>query len=208
MCASRGTILLISVVVAADALLGCSRGPTAIKVPPIKPEAAAEGALALYDKNGDGVLGADELASCPALVDALKNHIDTNNDQRLSKEELTERFAMWAHGGVGISYLVCRVTVAGRPLAGAQVKLVPESFFDGVVQPAEGTTGSSGSARLAIDKSNLPSDLQNFRGVQQGMYRVEITHENMEIPAKYNTGTTLGVEVSFESGRNVVAFNL
>ena len=208
MCASRGTILMISVVVAADALLGCSRGPTAIRVPPIQPEAAAEGALLLYDKNGDGLLSADELASCPALVDALKNHIDKNNDQRLSKEELTERFAMWAHGGVGLSYLICRVTVGGRPLAGAQVKLVPESFFGDVIQPAEGTTGSSGSARLAIDKSNLPSDLQSFRGVQQGLYRVEITHQSVNIPAKYNTDTTLGVEVSFESGRNVVSFNL
>jgi hypothetical protein len=208
MCASRGTILMISVVVAADALLGCSRGPIAIKVPPIKPEAAAEGALSLYDKNGDGLLVADELASCPALVDALKNHIDKNNDQRLSKDELTERFAMWAHGGVGLSYLICRVTVGGRPLAGAQVRLIPETFFDGIIQPAEGTTGSSGSARLAIDKSNLPSDLQGFRGVQQGLYRVEITHQGVNIPAKYNAATTLGVEVSFESGRNVVSFNL
>jgi hypothetical protein len=208
MCASRGTFLMMSVIVAASALLGCSRGPTAIKVPPIEPEAAAERALSLYDKNGDGQLAADELASCPALVDALKNHIDKNNDKRLSKEELTERFAMWAHGGVGLSYLNCRVTVGGRPLAGAQVKLVPEDFFDGVIQPAEGTTGSSGSARLAIDKSHLPADLQNFRGVQQGLYRVEITHQSMDIPAKYNKNSTLGLEVSFESGRNVVSFNL
>jgi hypothetical protein len=208
MCASRGTILLISLVVAAGALHGCSRGPTAIKVPPIQPEAAAEAALTLYDKNGDGLLAADELASCPALVDALRNHIDKNNDKRLSKEELTERFAMWAHGGVGLSYLNCRVTIGGRPLEGAQVKLVPENFFDGVIQPAQGTTGSSGSARLAIDKSHLPADLQNFRGVQQGLYRVEITHQSRDIPAKFNSDTTLGVEVSFDSGRNVVTFNL
>ena len=205
---SRRNLLVVCVVIAAAAVVGCSRGPAAIEVPPIDSDAAAEGALSKYDKNSDGLLAADELTQCPALVDALKNRIDKNNDQRLSKEELAERFAMWANGGVGVSYLACRVTAGGRPLAGAQVKLVPESFFGDVIKPAEGTTGRSGTALLAIDKSNLPSDLQNLRGVQQGLYRVEITHQSMNIPAKYNTDTTLGIEVSFETGRNIVSFAL
>jgi hypothetical protein len=208
MCISRRTLLVVYVGIAAAAVVGCSRGPTAIEVPPIDSDAAADGALSQYDKNGDGLLAADELTRCPALVDALKNNIDKNNDKRLSKEELAERFAMWANGGVGISYLACRVTRGGRPLEGAQVKLVPESFFGDVIQPAEGTTGRSGTALLAIDKSNLPDDLQNLRGVQQGLYRVEITHQSVNIPAKYNKDTTLGVEVSFETGRNVVSFAL
>lgn len=77
-----------------------------------------------------------------------------------------------------------------------------------MIQPADGTTSDNGTALLAIDKSNLPADLQNLRGVQQGMYRVEITHPAVAIPAKYNSVTTLGVEVSFETGRNIVTFAL
>lgn len=204
----RRCVCRLVVIIGIVAFVGCSRGPTAVKVPPIDPESAADGALALYDKNGDGQIAGDELTNWPALRDALKNNIDKNNDKLVSKDELIERFAMWAHGGVGISYLACRVTVGGRPLDGAEVKLIPESFFEDVIQPAHGTTGRSGTALLAIDKSFLPADLQNFSGVQQGFYRVEITHPSVNIPAKYNSDTRLGVEVSFDSGRNVVSFAL
>lgn len=207
MCSSRFIACCCIVVVTAVLILGCSRGPTAVKVPPIKPAAAAEAAVLQYDKNGDGLLETSELSSSPALLDAMK-HVDKNHDMHLSKEELAERFAMWVNGGVGASFLACRVTQGGRPLQGAHIRLVPEDFFDGAIQPAEGTTGKSGVALLSMDKSNLPADLQNLRAVQQGLYRVEITHQSVQIPAKYNTKSTLGLEVSFETGRNFVTFKL
>ncbi len=199
---------IVPVVIATVVVLGCSSGPTAVKVPPIEPEAVTDAVISQYDKNGDGQLALEELADCPALLDAMKNNIDKDNDKRLSKEELTERFSMWVKGGVGASFLACRVTKGGRPVEGAHVRLIPESFFGDVIQPAEGTTDKRGSALLAMDSANLPADLQNLRAVQQGLYRVEITHPSVDIPAKFNTQTTLGVEVSFESGRNLVEFKL
>ena len=35
--------------------------------------------------------------------------------------------------------------------------------------------------------------------MQPGLYRVEITHPTVTLPAKYNTETTLGREVSGDS---------
>ncbi len=206
---SRRNNWLRSVILGVIAVMGCSRGPTAVKVPPIQPEISAEEALSQYDKNSDGLLAADELAGSPALLDALKkDRVDADGDNRFSKQELIDRFATWANGGIGVSYLACRVTRAGRPLAGAEVKFVPEDIFREVLQPATGVTTGSGMAIMGIDKSNLPADLQNLRGVQQGLYRVEITHPNIQIPPKYNTETTLGIEVSYDYGGYLVSFNL
>jgi hypothetical protein len=50
--------------------------------------------------------------------------------------------------------------------------------------------------------------LQRIKAVQQGLYRVEITHDSVTIPDKYNTATTLGLEVSFDSGGYLVSFDL
>ena len=200
---------IVPVVVAAAVLLGCSSGPTAVEVPAIEPETVATEAMTLYDKNDDGFLASDELSSCPSLQNAsTKPRVDKDNDQRLSKGELVERLETWANGGVGVSYLACSVTKGGRPLVGAQVKLVPETFFGDVIKTAEGTTDTSGSAMLGIDKANLPEALRNLRAVQQGLYRVEITHPSVQIPPKYNTATTLGLEVSFDEGGYMVSFNL
>jgi hypothetical protein len=189
------------------AAAGCFGGPTAMKAPPIDPDKTADAALAQYDTNGDRLLGAQELTNCPALRDAL-HRLDRDKDNQISRDELAARLEMWAKGGIGASTLACRVSKGKRSLAGAQVQLIPEEFFQGVLQPASGTTNKSGIAVLSIDQSNLPSDLQNFRGVQQGFYRVEITHPELEIPPQYNSKTTLGIEVSFETGRNYVEFNI
>jgi hypothetical protein len=202
-------VRVVSVVIAAIASLGCSNGPTAVEVPAIESETAATEAMTLYDKNGDGFLASDELSSCPSLQNAArKPRVDKDHDQRLSKGELVERLETWTNGGVGVSYLACNVTKGGRPLDGALIKLIPETFLGEVIQPAEGTTDASGSAMLGIDKSNLPEALQNLRGVQQGLYRVEITHPSVQLPSKYNSATTLGLEVSFDDGGYMVSFKL
>jgi hypothetical protein len=200
------TIGLVLLVVGI-ATLGCSTGPTAVKVPPIEPETMATNAFTKYDKNADGFLDQREMSAFPALLDAMNNQIDKDNDKRISKKELADRFKMWL-GGVGATTLFCRITRGGQPVEGALVKLIPDDCFGGVIQPAEGTTRANGRASMGIDPVNLPADLQNLRAVQQGLYRVEITHPSMQVPPKYNTQSTLGVEVSFESGRNVVEFKL
>ncbi len=200
---------IVSVVFVAAISLGCSSGPTAVEVPAIDSETVAMEVMTLYDKDGDGFLNSDELSSCPSLLDASKKpRVDKDRDQRLSKGEFIERLEAWTNGGVGVSYLACSITKEGRPLNGAQIKLIPEAFLGEAIQPAEGTTDASGSAMLGIDKSNLPAALQNLRGVQQGLYRVEITHPSVQLPPKYNSATILGLEVSFDEGGYMVSFNL
>jgi hypothetical protein len=184
---------------------GC--GPSGVEVPPIRPKQAAESVMAKYDTSGDGELSVEEIAVCPSLVDAMDN-IDADHNRRLSEQEIEDRFKMWVEGGVGAAFLTCSVTQGGRPLPGAKVRFIPEDFLRDVVQPAEGITNSNGAAKMSIDKANLPSDLQGLRAVQQGLYRVEITHDSIDIPPKYNTESELGLEVSFEKGRSVVRFKL
>jgi len=205
---TRNTLCTVAFFLTTSMLLGCFEGPTPVTVPAIQAEEAADAAFSKYDKDGDGLLGEAELSDCPAFMDAMKNGIDKNRDQQLSKEELAERLSTWVEGGVGASFFSCRVTKKGRPLSGANVQLIPEEFLEGVVQPASGTTDRTGRALLAMDSSNLPEDLQNLRAVQQGHYRVKITHPSVDIPREYNTETKLGVEVSFERGRNSVSFKL
>jgi hypothetical protein len=44
-----------------------------------------------------------------------------------------------------------------------------------------------------------PKNAPNMPLVQPGIYRVEITHPSVKIPAKYNTETTLGIEITSAS---------
>lgn len=53
------------------AVVGCSSGPSAVDVPEVDPEAAAENAINSYDANGDSALGPDELAKCPGILSKL-----------------------------------------------------------------------------------------------------------------------------------------
>ena len=189
------------------AVVGCSGKPTGVKAPAINPAGAAKSLMTQYDTDRDGQLSQTELANCAALSDALDRY-DKNGDLKISREELTKRFTSWLESGLGISSLTCRITFKGRPLEGAEVSLVPEPCFEDTLQRASGTTDDSGVAMLSIDASHMPSDAYNMRGVQQGLFRVEITHPDVAIPAKYNIETELGKEVSFELGENVIRFSL
>jgi hypothetical protein len=183
-------------------------GPTAVEVPPINPDKAAQSVLTKYDTDGDSQLTIEELASCPGIRDAMARY-DKDKDRQLTKEELSQRFAMWVDGGVGVTTLTCNVILDGKPLAGAQVQLIPETFLADVVQPAIGVTDQSGYSVLGMDMANLPDDMKNLRGVvHQGVFRVEITHPTIAIPAKYNTQTTLGQEVSADTGENFIRWKL
>jgi hypothetical protein len=47
-------------------------------------------------------------------------------------------------------------------------------------------------------------------GIDSGVYRVEITHDAIAVPAKYNVQSELGIEMALDAGRNseVVIFKL
>ena len=194
-------------ILALATVIGCAGKPSGVDVPDIKPAEATGAILAQYDTDNDGQLSQAELSNCTALLDAMSQY-DENGDRRISEDELTKRFTGWLESGLGVSSLACRVTLKGRPLEGAEINFIPEIGFQDSLQIAQGITDDSGVAMLSIDAAHLPSDAHNMRGVQQGLFRVEITHPTVQVPAKYNVETQLGKEVSFESGENVIRFNL
>jgi hypothetical protein len=170
---------------------GCSGGPGGGPGgAQVSPRDAANQALAEYDANKDGALDAKELEACPGLLSALKR-VDKNNDGRLSADEIADRLAFFQLQGTQMD-VTAEVTLDGRPLAGATVTLVPEKFMGPSVKSASAVTDESGTAVLKTEGSGEVS-------VACGYYRVQVS-KNVQgrevVPAKYNTKTVLGQEVS------------
>jgi hypothetical protein len=193
----------IGVAVACVAVLaawGCRKGPTRVTAPGISATAGAD-AIKQYDTDGDQLIGDAELDKAPALKSAIEN-LDTDKDGKVSADEITALIRQWQEsklGRMGLSVVVHR---RGQPLAGATVKFVPEEFLGPEVLPAQGTTDEQGIAQMSVAVD--PKDPKDVPGVQCGLYRVEITKEGVDIPAAYNTQTTLGQEVS-QRGANIVS---
>jgi hypothetical protein len=84
------------------------------------------------------------------------------------------------------------VTLDGRPLVGAEVTLVPEEFLGTDHKSAKATTDPGGDFRLKTAGINSI-------GAQPGVYRIQVSKKDAAgkemIPARYNTETTLGVEL-------------
>jgi hypothetical protein len=87
---------------------------------------------------------------------------------------------------------------------GAKVRVVPEPFLDGAIQPGEGVTNDRGVAKpVTVD---APPGLP---GIELGLYRVQITHDSQKIPDRYNSKTELGFELSpLERNRDTFEFRL
>ncbi len=180
-----GTLLLSACLV-----VGCSFSPGALKVPEIDPAAAATAAIELYDQNGDKRLTDDELTRS-ALNEAAW---DSNKDGSISEEEIQQRFERYLQAGVGMIDVVGYVYIGNRPLKGAEVEFEPEEFLAGAIHPAYGTTESDGSFVLAIAEENRQDP--TFSAAQIGLYKVRITHPELDIRAEFNTDTKLSHEVT------------
>jgi hypothetical protein len=183
-------------------LAGCDRKPDRAEVPTLDPAAIASGAMAAYDTNSDGSVAGEELEKAASITDHAEltvKMIDKNGDGQISKEEVQNRVQEWIDSKVGILSFHCLVKLDGKPLEGATVKYVPESFMGGAVEEATGTTDETGAAVLAIAQEKLPSHLKGINGMRSGFYKVQITHPTTSIPAKYNTETILGHEVASDS---------
>jgi hypothetical protein len=91
-----------------------------------------------------------------------------------------------------------------HPIEGAKVRVVPESFLSEAIQPGEGVTNHRGIAKpVTVD---APPGLP---GIELGLYRVQITHDSLKIPARYNEATELGFELSpLERNRDTFEFRL
>jgi EF hand len=167
--------------------VGCSRGSSGAQV---SPSEAAKQALAEYDTNKDGALDAKELEACPALQSALKR-VDANNDGRLTADEIADRLTFFQKQGTEMDVSV-EITLDGRALEGATVTLEPEKFMGPSIKSASAVTDEAGAGLLKTEGSGeVP--------VACGYYRVRISKNAQGrevVPAKYNTQSVLGYEVS------------
>jgi EF hand len=169
-------------------LVGCSNKPAGVSIPDWDPPAFAGAVIERLDKNGDSLVDKGELPEAPGLAFGAR-FIDTNSDGKLSSEELESRFAKYRERKLGLTSQQFRVTYNGRPLVGATVRLVPEFFLSETIEPAEGTTVGQGMLNPSIAGQKTPL-------MRVGYYRVEVTSPNVTLPAKFNSATTVGVEVS------------
>jgi hypothetical protein len=172
-------------------MLGCSRGPARIAAPEWDPSEQASAALESLDADSDGKLQEAELAEAPGLAAGAK-HIDEDGDGAVSVDELRTRFEMFESAGIALRTPSFVVKYRGRPLAEADVRFIPEPFLKDVVEPAHGKSDADGSV--------LPTGpIEGVVGMRPGYYRVEVSSPRVELPAKFNSSTTLGVEVPLPS---------
>ena len=185
------------------ACVGCwARTPDRVKPPTIDASAAGAEAIKIYDTNKDGKISGEELDKCPAIKAALAQ-IDPGGQGEVTAEKITARIRQWQETKLGKMSLTCMVTHNGQPLAGATVTFVPEKFLGSEIKPATGTTDANGMAMLSV-ATNTPTGERVLPGIAPGLYRVVITKQGMDIPAKYSAeaSTVLGVEAAQDTARN------
>jgi len=181
--------------------LGCSGRPSRVATPDVDPDEVAELAFEEYDRNSDSQLDGNELKACPALVDAMTMY-DIDRNGSLTRAELVAGVRSWEERGVGGIPLSFSVRLDGRPLDGAQVKLIPLPILGDAVKPAIGITDATGAGVFNMAAEDRPSNIpKNLPVVQPGLYRVEITHSTIKVPSKFNADSTLGLEAGI-AGQN------
>src|SRR4051812_25078297 len=177
----------------------CQRGPVTAKQPSIDPATAGKLAMEQYDTNGDGKVAGEELEKAPSLKAALPR-LDTNGDGAVSADEVAARVNAWKEMKTGMTSVGCHVTFNGLPVEGAKVTLEPEKFLGDEIKTAYGTTDQFGATSLSIPKDQRP-DPKLPGGAHFGLYKVRISkvvNGKETIPARYNTETVLGQEVSYD----------
>jgi hypothetical protein len=171
---------------------GMKRG-TRVRPPEIDPVATGAKAIEMFDTDKDGKIDGEELDKCPGLKVAI-DQVDPGHTG-ITAEQIAKRIRMWQKTKLGRMSLRCSVIRNGEPLAGAEVKFVPEPFLGENMPQAGGKTDENGNAMLSVPMAGS-SDLP---GVPPGFYRVEITKAGVEIPEQYNRKTILGQEVALDA---------
>jgi hypothetical protein len=181
-------------------LSGCLGSPAPPQMPSFDPAGSAAAALEQYDANQDGKLDAGDLAKSPALASSLAE-LDTNGDKALDTGEIAARIQNYAEGGVARKMFTAQLLLDGRPLDAAEVKFIPEKFMLGAVIEGTGTSNDTGGVTMSSPGADPP-------GIGVGFYRVEVSKKDTSgketLPAKFNTETTLGIEVpAFTTNRSL-----
>jgi hypothetical protein len=192
-------VLVVFAIGTSIIFVGCNSATITVRQPAINAARAGTQAIEMYDTNSDGVVSGAELDHAPALKAALTN-LDTNGDKAVSAEEVTARVNAWKIMQTGMTSVRCHVTLDGEPLAGATVRFEPEAFLGDEIKAAVGITNPFGDAAPSIPPQDRPAP-NVPGGAHFGLYKVRISKiENGKetIPARYNTDTTLGQEVSYD----------
>lgn len=166
-------------------LCGCFGGtPARIDAPDWDVDAITDGCMAQCDLDGDGMITKAEAKENAPGLDYAFRQLDTNEDKKLSREEVFTRFDDYEKSKVGEMGLTCFVTYRGRPIVGGQLRLVPEAFMADYISEATGEVvdDSTGQAQVSL--------------IEPGMYRLEVTSDAMKVPAKYNDETIIGIEAA------------
>ena len=168
--------------------------PHVIHPPAIDAKEAGAKAIEMFDANKDGKISGAELDKCPGLKAAI-DQVDKSGKKEITADMIAARIQAWLDSKLGRMSLGIRVMHNGKPLAGAEVKFVPEKFLGDKIPAAVGKTDDNGQAMLSVPVRGSMEP----PGVAPGLYRVEITKAGEDIPAKYNTETSLGQEVAMDA---------
>ena len=112
-------------------IAGCSDEPTPPPRFQIDPQQAAQEAMKLYDKNGDGTLDAKELRASPPLVELLKNlkARSPGHPDSLTAADISGRMEEWVKAPAILLPGLAMVYLDGKMLEGATVTYEPEPFL-------------------------------------------------------------------------------
>jgi hypothetical protein len=172
-------------------LIGCNgQGSNAFPKANVDPHEVASKIMAEYDVDGNGELSAAEIKKCPGLVMLTAGQeqllpeyrLDKDSSGTISESEFAEKLAECLNNRRQGFH--CVVLYRGRPLQGATVTLVPESFM-GDVPRASGETDQEGTCGV--------STADGMEGAVPGIYRVEITHPTVNISPRFNSESTISV---------------
>jgi hypothetical protein len=181
------------VLAAAPAITGgCSAGDDA---PDVDAPAAAAYAMEHFDGNKDGAIQKSKLTDNPALAAALLS-FDASGDERLDASEIANGLTQMYVSRMNLTGMTCTVTRHGRPLVGAKVRLRPLEMLGDALPPAEGVTDESGTVQPGVNAELVPTEFKNKPLMYPGLYRVEITHDQVQLPSRYNTATELGYQAN------------
>ena len=152
---------------------------------------SAAAAIEQFDSDKDGLLNEAELAKAPGLKAGLQKG-DADLDGKLSAAEINARIANWAKIQTARMPLILILTRRGQPLVDAEVKVIPEAFQGTALPSATTKTNGGGMAMPSSPK-------EGANGLPPGYFRIEIQSAKGDIPAAFNTATTLGVEMANDS---------
>lgn len=155
-------------------------------------EAMTNGAMELCDADGDGFITKSEAKTCPSIKSAMIDLDIDPKDNKISRDEMLARFNLYVESKIGLtapSIRVMKGSANGIGLVGATVRMVPESFMGDSIEAAEGTVidPETGYTQISV--------VPGMPGVRIGFYRIEITSDDMKIPAKFNEKSIYGVEI-------------